>query len=117
MSTLGAVSWLLVVVGAMAALSLALSTRDRARTRRAYDERVGLDLEGLLALLPEELRRREYTTFVIAPSEHADRIRVGLVYKTQMAFRGTPPNVGLAFDRKTGALVEVHPEGIGLGVK
>lgn len=32
-------------------------------------------------------------------------------------FRGAPPNVGLDFDRRTGALAAIDPEGIGLGIK
>jgi hypothetical protein len=31
--------------------------------------------------------------------------------------KGNPPNVGLDFDLETGALVKVHEEGIGLGLK
>ncbi len=91
--------------------------RERRAARRAFAERVGLDLAAMVALLPEELRSRPFTHFVVAPGMPAERIAVGLVYATDQPFRGTPPNVGLIFDRRTGHLADVKREGIGLGVK
>ena len=89
---------------------------DTHRLQRRYREKVGLDLAGLINLLPAELRRHSYSRFRLGPWQHG-RISVGLCYGDGRATKGSPPNVGLSFDPDTGALLQVHPEGIGLGLK
>ena len=42
---------------------------------------------------------------------------VGLVYRTGELRVGNPPNVGMEFNPKTGELLRVKPEGVGLGLK
>lgn len=113
------VSWwriVLVVVGLLDVAAIALAIVDRRRRTRAYREKVGLDLAELVALLPANLRTRSYRRFVVARSER-DEVRVGLIYDADPRHRGNPPNVGLVFDRRTGALVSVCAEGLGLGLK
>lgn len=106
----------LSVIGGLSVLSGVLWAVDTRRLARRYRERVGLDVPGLIALLPEELRGRPYYGFRLAPGQ-SGRISVGLCYRDGVLRRGNPPNVGLDFDPATGALLAVHPEGIGLGLK
>jgi len=117
------VSWIPVVVGFWAALggvALVVGARDRARQRRLYDERVGLDLPRLVALLPPQLQGRAYLEYRLAPGDGRS-LTVGLIYRPEHRpgeiHQGTPPNVGLEFDLQTGALLAVHEDGVGLGVK
>ncbi len=105
---LGAFAVLFIVGG------LAMLGEKAARARR-YREKVGLDLAGLTALVPEH-QRKPFTRFLLAPAE-PEQISVGLVFDDGRRSIGNPPNVGLRFDRRTGALLSVHPEGIGLGLK
>ena len=97
-------------------LSGILWAADTHRLHRRYRQKVGLDLAGLIALLPEELRRHSYSRFKLARGQR-ERISVGLCYGDGRAKKGNPPNVGLDFDPDTGTLLQVHPEGIGLGLK
>lgn len=105
----------LSVLGGLSALSAALWAVDTCRRAWRYRQKVGLDLPGLIALLPEELRGRPYYGFRLAPGQR-ERISVGLCYRDGVLRRGNPPNVGLDFDPETGALRAIHPEGIGLGL-
>lgn len=73
-------------------------------------------MAGLVALLPPHLRDRQYTTYRLAPGNDV-YLSVGLVYDDQQMRRGNPPNVGLDFDAETGALVRIHEDRIGLGLK
>lgn len=104
------------VVVALAVIATVIDARARRRVHRHYDRVVGRDLAGLIELLPEVLRTKEYTEFVIAP-EREDKLSVGLVYKVEEKSPGNPPNVGIDFDAKTGEVIAVHPEGIALGIK
>src|SRR5262245_45613752 len=108
-----AVVALLVLLGLCA---VTISSLDRFHRRRIYDEKVGLSLEGLVALLPTHLRNREYTAFVIGPSVEGT-ISVGLIYDDRLVRKGNPANVGLDFDPETGVLVRIHEDGVGLGYK
>jgi hypothetical protein len=112
-------SWLPVVLGVcggLGALVMLADSRARARRRRLYDAKVGLGLEELVALLPPHLRDRAYYGYIVAP-EDGRCVSVGLTYRDDQLHKGNPPNVGLDFDLETGALVKVHEEGIGLGLK
>ncbi len=92
---------------------LAAWTWQQHRLRRRYAV-VGLDLAGLVALLPDNLRDRQYLDFIISPN--SDRtLLVGLVYAVPYTYRGCPPHIGLEFDAQTGRLLAVHPEGVNLG--
>lgn len=104
------------VIVALAIASAVLDARARRRVHRQYASVVGRDLAGLVELLPEELREKEYTELVIAP-EREGKVSVGLVYRVEEKTSGNPPNVGIDFDAKTGELLTVHPEGIDLGIK
>lgn len=104
------------VIVTLAVLSAVLDARARRRVHRQYERAVGRDLAGLVELLPEELRGKEYTEYVIAP-EREDKVSVGLVYKVEERPPGNPPNVGIDFDAKTGEVLAVHPDGIALGLK
>ena len=104
----------LVVMTVITAIQWARDVREQ---REVFAERIGLDLDGLIALLPEPLRERRYLQFLIAPKSDPALLSVGLVYADGKARTGNPANVGLDFDRQTGALVAIHPEGIGLGLK
>ena len=88
-------------------------TGQQHRLRRRYAI-VGLDLVGLVALLPETLRDRRYLEFIVSPN--SDRtVLVGLVYAVPYIYRGCPPHIGLEFDAQTGRLLAVYPEGVDLG--
>jgi hypothetical protein len=106
------VAGVLVVLTVVSAIQWAREVREN---REVFAERIGLDLDGLVALLPEPLRERRYLRFLIAPKSDPALLSVGLVYGGPR--EGNPANVGLDFDRQTGALVAIHPEGIGLGLK
>jgi hypothetical protein len=110
--------WLiaLIVVASLSCLAGVCWFLDWRQQRRLYREKVGLDLAGLVALLPTDLQSRHYTDYVIARWAR-NRICVGLVYDDGRLRCGNPPNVGLAFDRRDGSLLEVHPAGVGLGIK
>ena len=91
----------------------AVWTWQEHRLRRRYAV-VGLDLAGLVALLPETLRDRQYLYFIVSPN--SDRtLLVGLVYAVPYIYRGRPPHIGLEFDAHTGRLLAVYPEGVNLG--
>ena len=90
---------------------------DWYRRRRDYRLKVGLDLDALIALLPAELRTKAFTHFLIGPRADQKKICVGLVYRDATMRSGNPANVGLEFDAQTGKLLNVVPEGIGLGLK
>lgn len=108
----------IVVVVGLSAASLVLMERDRRRQHRLYREKVGLDLAGLVALLPEAQRGRRFVDFMIAPWSEGP-LRVGLVYQPDdgLVRVGNPPNVGLEFDPGSGKLLAVRPDGVGLGIK
>lgn len=113
--------WLVVgagVFGMMAIVAWMDARRGRATQQERYREKVGLDLAGLIALLPDELRTRDYVDFMVAPKVD-EVLRVGLVLKNTSGVvpPGTPANVGLEFDAVSGALLKVHPKGVGLGLK
>lgn len=112
-------NWLFIplgLLGAIGSYSLIASAQARARRRRVYEKTVGLRLAELIALLPPHLQERKYVTYMVAP-ENEHSISVGLIYKDPGVRRGVSPNVGLEFDRKTGTLVRVHEDGVGLGMK
>ncbi len=116
MST-GTVLWVLGGWLAAGGLFLAGQARSSQLRHREYREKVGLDLPALIALLPVELQNRRYHRFSVGPRRSPDVICVALLYAVDLPFRGTPPNVGLEFDRRDGSFVRVVPDGIGLGVK
>jgi hypothetical protein len=105
----------LVACGIVGAASLAVAARANKRRQREYDAKVGLDVAGLVQLLPPHLLAREYTMYLLAP--HGPHLSVGLVYEDPQPRRGNPANVGLVFDADTGALLSIHEDGIGLGYK
>jgi hypothetical protein len=112
----GAIAFAIIAV--LAVSTVVFDVRSRRRTQSTYDRLVGRDLAGLIELLPEELRDKEYTRWMLAP-ERPDKLTVGLVYRSDEAIprAGNPANVGIDFDLKTGAVIEVHPGGVGLGIK
>ena len=80
---------------------------------------VGLDLESLVALLPAELRARDYHRSMTHCGHDLTRIHVGLLYRDDEhpPRCGNPQNVGLVFDAGTGDLIEIRADGVGLGIK
>ncbi|MCB9568039.1 MAG: hypothetical protein H6710_12660 [Myxococcales bacterium] len=109
--------WLVALgFGALAGFAVILWIVDAVARRRRYAARVGLDLAGLVALLPAPLQARSYTRFVLAPSPDA-RIIVGLIYADEARRVGNPANVGLEFEAASGRLLKIHPAGVGLGIK
>ena len=91
---------------------------DRRRIRNLYDEKVGLDLAGLVALLPGHLQDKEYIEFMLSPKAESV-ITVGLVHRDESAPKrvGNPLNVGISFDIEDGHVLRVHEGGVGLGLK
>jgi len=106
----------LSVVGGLAILLGIVWAVESVQAQRLYRQKIGLDLAGLVALLPPELRGKRYYGFRLAPRQQG-RISVGVCYHGEGLLQGNPPNVGLDFDPHTGGLLQVHPEGIGLGLK
>src|SRR5215813_1046704 len=97
----------LSMLGGLSVLSGILWAADTHRLQRRYRQKVGLDLAGLIELLPEELRGKPYYRFMLAPWQ-SERISVGLCYRDGSEIMGNPQNVGLDFDSDTGALLQVH---------
>lgn len=103
--------WLALWVAACAAGY----TWQQHRLHRRYAV-VGLDLAGLVALLPVELLYdRRYIEFIVSPNSNDRTLLVGLVYEVPYIYRGCPPHVGLEFDAQTGRLLAIHPDGVDLG--
>lgn len=88
----------------------------RAWRRRVFRASVGLDFEQVRALLPEALRARRFNRMAYG-SVTDDEIEVALVYESDRRRPGNPPNVGVVFDRRSGQLLRICPDGIGLGLK
>lgn len=100
------------LLGAIWGVSIA---RHPARRRRIYEETVGLSLEQIRELLPEELREKSFTRLEVGAMNDSE-IEVALILGTNTPVKGNPPNVGVVFDRRSGALLRVREAGISLGL-
>lgn len=105
----------LLALTAIVVVATLLASAAKVSHVQLYRSRIGLDLAGLVKLLPAELQRTDFNRYLFHIRE--DRIFVGLTFPTKEAYRGNPPNVGLEFDLSTGHLIAVHPEGVALGLK
>lgn len=105
-----------VVLGFTILVSGALFALARAKRLSTYKKAVGLSLDELVGLLPPSLRGRSYERFMVGPGRPG-RITVGLIYRADSVRRGNPPNVGLEFDAKSGELLNIREDGVGLGLK
>lgn len=83
---------------------------DRRRAEGEYAARVRLGLDGLVALLPTNLRHLRYTRFWVQHTHERGVLYVGLAYEVPHVHRGVP-HVGLVFDVRSGALLRVEPNG------
>ncbi len=115
------VGWIGLVVLALALIGVVpmlLFHRERGRRKRRLLDS-GLDLGALVALLPVDLRGREYLDFAVSPTAPPNPRHelVGLIYRDDQPRAGNPPNVGLVIDVETRTALEIHADGIGLGYK
>lgn len=94
---------------------LALARRS-AHRRRIYREAIGLSLEQVCTLLPPDLRDRRFTRMEIGAIDDLE-IEVALILEADRPYRGSPPNIGVVFDRRNGRMVRVLERGIGLGIE
>lgn len=103
------------MLGALAGVGVvaqAMGFVDRRRAEREYDARVRLGLDGLVALLPVNLRHLQFTRFYVRHTHERGELYVGLVYEVQHVYRSGPPHIGLVFSTETGALLRVEPNGV-----
>lgn len=89
---------LFVICGALilllGSIALVAGVVQRRRIRTVYDKRIGLDLPGLVELLPDELKQRRYTRFMLSPRMN-EHLSVGLVYGST---NSTLPTISLRLD-------------------
>lgn len=83
---------------------------------KTFKEKVNLDLNDLIDLLPENIKNKTFVKYKVARIDKAS-IEVGLIYDDEKMRMGNPANVGLIFDKETGNLKQIIEDGIGMGIK
>lgn len=105
--------FVVVLIAAAALFALVTAWKD-VKLRRRFDAEVGLDLDGLVRLLPADLQDRHYISFWIAPWSKAG-LRVALVYRPPQRrddIRGHLPHVGIEFAPGTAEVRQFYREGL-----